>query len=72
VDVCDKTPSSQSKCGLDLIGEIASLEVRKVEMKNLSVETSFPVEEREGCEGRHEERDTNTIAGSKSEGGTGL
>ncbi|KAH9307050.1 hypothetical protein KI387_011454, partial [Taxus chinensis] len=72
VDICDKTPPSQSTCGLDLIGEIASLEVRKAEMKNPGVETSFLVEEREGYEGRHEERDTNTVAGSTSEGGTGL
>ncbi|KAH9296758.1 hypothetical protein KI387_028440, partial [Taxus chinensis] len=72
VDVFDKTPPSQSTCGLDLIGEIASLEVRKAEMKNPGVETSFPVEEREGSEGRHDERDKNTIAGSTSEGGTGL
>ncbi|KAH9327169.1 hypothetical protein KI387_007347, partial [Taxus chinensis] len=72
VDICNKTPPSQSTCGLDLIGEIASLEVRKAEMKNPRVETSFAVEEREGYDGRHEERDTNTIVGSTSEGGTGL
>ncbi|KAH9321046.1 hypothetical protein KI387_015685, partial [Taxus chinensis] len=72
VDVCDNMPPSQSACGLDLIGEIASREVREAEMKNPRVAASFPVEEREGDEGRHEERDTNTIAGSTREGGTGL
>ncbi|KAH9301233.1 hypothetical protein KI387_012816, partial [Taxus chinensis] len=72
VDVCDNMSPSQSTCGLDLIGEITSREVREVEMKNPRVVASFPVEEREGDEGRHEERDTNTIVGSTREGGTGL
>ncbi|KAH9290860.1 hypothetical protein KI387_034977 [Taxus chinensis] len=41
-------------------------------MKNPEVAASFPIEEREGDEGRHEERDTNTIDGSTREVGTGL
>ncbi|KAH9310704.1 hypothetical protein KI387_025739, partial [Taxus chinensis] len=59
-------------CGLNIIGEIASREVREAEMKNPRVIASSPVEEREGYEGRHEENGTNTIADSTREGGAGM
>ncbi|KAH9288756.1 hypothetical protein KI387_032873, partial [Taxus chinensis] len=72
VDICDNTPPSQSSSGLDLIGEIASREVREAKMKSPGVATSFPIEEREGDDGRHEERGTNTVAESTRKGGDGL
>ncbi|KAH9297006.1 hypothetical protein KI387_028688, partial [Taxus chinensis] len=51
VDICDKTKSSKSTCGLDIIGEIVSREVREAEMYIYGFKTSFPIEKIDGDEG---------------------